>query len=194
MAKKERRRLILDAALEIFAERGLVSPPIPTITSHAGVATGTIYSYFKSRDDLIQTLFNEVETQLVVAILNDEDAFFSCCTTVERIRSHMAALVKFFLEDRNRFFFYYNFHNSPYGASYRKKRGEIPHDLGSTLSPLFQAGIDAGVIVDIPIDILFKFCVELHMAIVRDHFLAVQLLTPDLLDQIISMSLKSITK
>lgn len=46
---------ILDAAVEVIAERGYFNSPISVIASRAGVADGTIYLYFKSKDDVLRT-------------------------------------------------------------------------------------------------------------------------------------------
>ena len=46
---------ILDAAVEVIAERGYFNSPISAIAKRAGVADGTIYLYFKSKDDVLRT-------------------------------------------------------------------------------------------------------------------------------------------
>ena len=46
---------ILDAAVEVIAERGYFHSPVSAIAARAGVADGTIYLYFKSKDDVLRT-------------------------------------------------------------------------------------------------------------------------------------------
>lgn len=46
---------ILDAAVEVIAERGYFNSPVSAIAKRAGVADGTIYLYFKSKDEVLQT-------------------------------------------------------------------------------------------------------------------------------------------
>ena len=46
---------ILDAAVEVIAERGYFNSPISAIAKRAGVADGTIYLYFKSKDEVLRT-------------------------------------------------------------------------------------------------------------------------------------------
>jgi AcrR family transcriptional regulator len=192
VAKKDRRRMILGAALKVFAEQGLISPPIPFITKTAGVATGTFYSYFTSRDDLINTLYDEVESQITSHICSLNISSIEC--TEDKIKNLIAGLLNFFLEDRSRLFFLCNFHNSPYGANLRKNRGLASPNLGSILSQLLQEGIDEGLVIDMPIDIHFKYCVDVLMSIARDHHLSVQTIEPPHLDQIALMSIKSIKR
>src|SRR3989454_8372334 len=61
----DKRSRILDAAIRVFAERGFHSATVAEIARAAGVADGTIYLYFKGKDDLLLRLFDEKMTGLV---------------------------------------------------------------------------------------------------------------------------------
>ena len=60
---EERPRQILDAALEVFGERGLAGAKLDEIARRAGVSKGTIYLYFPNKEEL----FREMIRQTVVA-------------------------------------------------------------------------------------------------------------------------------
>jgi TetR/AcrR family fatty acid metabolism transcriptional regulator len=49
----DKRNEILKAAIEVFAHKGFNSASINEVASKAGVASGTVYLYFKSKDDLL---------------------------------------------------------------------------------------------------------------------------------------------
>lgn len=51
----EKYQRILDAAVEVIAERGYFNSPVSAIARRAGVADGTLYLYFKSKDDVLRT-------------------------------------------------------------------------------------------------------------------------------------------
>ncbi len=55
LAACEKYQRILDAAVEVIAERGYFHSPVSAIAKRAGVADGTIYLYFKSKDDVLRT-------------------------------------------------------------------------------------------------------------------------------------------
>jgi TetR/AcrR family transcriptional regulator, fatty acid metabolism regulator protein len=55
----------MDAAIKVFAERGFHTATVAEIARAAGVADGTIYLYFKSKDDLLLRVFDEKMTQLL---------------------------------------------------------------------------------------------------------------------------------
>jgi TetR/AcrR family transcriptional regulator, fatty acid metabolism regulator protein len=55
----ERRRQILDAAVVVFARQGFSGCRVSDIADEAGVAYGLVYHYFKSKDEVLDTLFLE---------------------------------------------------------------------------------------------------------------------------------------
>ena len=57
--KLDKRTLITDAAVEVFAEKGFHQARISDVAKRAGVADGTIYLYFKNKDDLLLSVFEE---------------------------------------------------------------------------------------------------------------------------------------
>lgn len=61
---------ILDAAEEVFAERGLAAAHMNEIASRAGVAVGTLYNHFKDRDTLLSELL-EVRRDGLLAVMDE---------------------------------------------------------------------------------------------------------------------------
>ena len=55
----DRRKQILKAAVEVFAERGFHRTRVSDIARRAGVAYGLIYHYFSSKDDVLNCVFEE---------------------------------------------------------------------------------------------------------------------------------------
>jgi TetR/AcrR family transcriptional regulator, fatty acid metabolism regulator protein len=55
----DKRAMILDAALRTFVKRGYPETKVAEISSEAGVAEGTIYNYFQSKEELLLALFDE---------------------------------------------------------------------------------------------------------------------------------------
>ena len=54
---EDKRRVILDAALRVFAGRGYAAARISDIATEAGVGKGTVYLYFDSKEDLLMGVF-----------------------------------------------------------------------------------------------------------------------------------------
>lgn len=67
-APADKRRLILDAAIRVFARQGFHTCRVSDIADEAGVAYGLVYHYFKSKDAVLDTLFLERWSVLLEAI------------------------------------------------------------------------------------------------------------------------------
>jgi TetR/AcrR family fatty acid metabolism transcriptional regulator len=55
----DKRRLILDAAIRVFARRGFHACRVSDVADEAGVAYGLVYHYFDSKEEILNTLFRE---------------------------------------------------------------------------------------------------------------------------------------
>jgi TetR/AcrR family fatty acid metabolism transcriptional regulator len=58
-ASEEKRRLILDAAVRVFARGGYHTSRVRDIAEEAGIAHGLLYHYFSSKEEVLATLFRE---------------------------------------------------------------------------------------------------------------------------------------
>ena len=64
--KPDKYYAILEGALKVFAENGYHKSQVSRIAKEAGVADGTIYLYFKKKEDILTSLFQEKLGELVV--------------------------------------------------------------------------------------------------------------------------------
>jgi AcrR family transcriptional regulator len=64
----ERRRQILSAAVRVFARQGFHASRVSDIADEAGVAYGLLYHYFRSKDELLDTVFTERWALMLEAI------------------------------------------------------------------------------------------------------------------------------
>lgn len=93
--KKEKYDLILEAALKVFAEYGFHGSQVSKIAKEADVADGTIYLYFKNKEDLLITLIREGLNALVGKINNDIKETDSADEILRKIcKIHLADLEK----------------------------------------------------------------------------------------------------
>jgi AcrR family transcriptional regulator len=68
---EDKRNGILEAATRLFAERGLTAAPTSEISKQASVAEGTLFTYFQTKDDLINALYREIKLELADAMMSD---------------------------------------------------------------------------------------------------------------------------
>ena len=66
---QDKRNAILDAATRVFAERGL-GAATSAISGAAGIAEGTLFTYFPTKDELINALYREIKLELADAMMS----------------------------------------------------------------------------------------------------------------------------
>jgi TetR/AcrR family fatty acid metabolism transcriptional regulator len=69
----DKRRLILDAAIRVFARRGFHHCRVSDVADEAGVAYGLVYHYFRSKEEILNTLFLE-RWQIMLDAIAEIDA------------------------------------------------------------------------------------------------------------------------
>lgn len=87
----QRREEILDAAARVFAAKGYHAAGISDITVEIGVAHGTLYRYFKSKQEIGERLLDRV-LQLLAQTLLQEDP--TACTTLEQFREQIIRMIE----------------------------------------------------------------------------------------------------
>jgi AcrR family transcriptional regulator len=73
--RQEKKDLILDTALEVFATHGFHGSSISMIAKHAGIAKGLMYNYFDSKEELLKAILNKGVQNIMkvfTQVLNDE--------------------------------------------------------------------------------------------------------------------------
>src|SRR4249919_1391544 len=63
--QEDKRRVILDAAVRVFAAKGYHTCRVGDIAEEAGVAHGLLYHYFSSKEEVLQTVFRENWGELI---------------------------------------------------------------------------------------------------------------------------------
>ena len=87
----DKRERILTAAERIFARRGFFAAKVSDVAKEAGVADGTIYLYFKSKDDLLISLFERRMQQVT-------DTLRTAVTGIKSPRDQLKTFIKTYLQ------------------------------------------------------------------------------------------------
>ncbi len=67
-AGRDKRNLILDAAIKVFARNGYHGSRVSDIANEAGIAYGLVYHYFKNKEEVLDTIFDEQWTGFLDAV------------------------------------------------------------------------------------------------------------------------------
>jgi TetR/AcrR family transcriptional regulator, fatty acid metabolism regulator protein len=89
-SQEDKRRLILDASVRVFARKGYHTSRVGDIAEEAGVAHGLLYHYFRSKEELLETIFRETWRDVLDAVRSVEE-------TDESARDRLAGIAKILL-------------------------------------------------------------------------------------------------
>lgn len=90
----DKRERILEAAVQVFAQRGFFQARVADIAREAGVADGTIYLYFKSKDDILISLFEDRMVGIIAAFREELERLSGARARLHRFIELHLALVR----------------------------------------------------------------------------------------------------
>lgn len=62
----DKHTAILSAATKVFARKGFFNSKVADIAAHAGIADGTVYLYFKSKDEILHSIFDRAMAEFIL--------------------------------------------------------------------------------------------------------------------------------
>lgn len=158
---KDKRTAIMDAALKLFTERGFHGTSTAQISKDAGVATGTLFNYFPTKEDLINSLYFEVKGNLSHAMgknLEAESAF------QDKLRRIWSNLVNWGVDNQEEFLFVGQFCSSPYITKFTRE--EVMKEY-VFLHRLVDEGISVGEIRDFSADLTIAMFYQASRTVVN---------------------------
>ena len=95
-ARAEKREKILDAAIKTFARKGFHQSRVTDIAQEAGVADGTIYLYFRNKDDVLISIFEEKMKMI-------HDRMLQSLENIKDPRARLSQFISFHLTQLERY-------------------------------------------------------------------------------------------
>ncbi|WP_421247747.1 TetR/AcrR family transcriptional regulator [Aeromonas jandaei] len=148
----DKRRQILDAALTLCAEDGLQGAATARIAKAAGVANGTLFHHFPSKEALILQLYQDVKTRMGLAICEADPEL----ALREQIHHYWQQAMSWMLAHPNELKFVLGFFHSPLLA--RPARSQILNDTLRFLPALLVKGQASGELMQAPAPLLLEVC------------------------------------
>lgn len=184
MKKSDKRADIMQAALELIAERGFHAATMGEIAAKAGVAAGTIYLYFDNKDMIITELHQELEEKIMKVL---HDGYPLGKSVRERFFYMFRESLQYLIVRPLHFRYMEQYFNSPYGISMRRdglfgKPGN--HDDQDILRDIFEEGISHQILKDFPVVVLFSLAIGPMVSLIRNHTLGIITLDEALIKQI----------
>ena len=145
----DKKKQILDAALKLFVEYGFHGAPTSLIAKEAGVANGTLFHYYATKDELVIALYVDIKSRMATYVFEHSKAQKTFKDTVKE--QYLAALY-WALDHKLEYRFTEQFKTSPY-------LGQIaPGEIEESLKPyhdMLRKGIKEKIIKPQSVDLLF---------------------------------------
>lgn len=174
MSRDDKREAILQATLELVAENGFHDAPCSLIAVRAGVAAGTIYRYFESKDALILELYTVLEGRITAALM---EGYTQGGPIQERFIHLAGGILEYFISHPLEFKYIEQFHNSPFGTAFRRDKLLGNTDTADSsrrcdiYKQLFNEGLAQRAIKDLPLPLLFDLAFGPIISVARNHIL-----------------------
>ena len=148
--KIDKRTAIIEAALKLFTENGFQETSTNSISKEAGVATGTLFVYFSSKDELINKIyFESKESYSSYAQLNFEET----SKFENKLKKVWNQSIEWALQNPLQFKFLLQFSNSPFITKLTKQ--EISNSF-LFLRKIFNEALETNQIIQCDIELIIS--------------------------------------
>jgi AcrR family transcriptional regulator len=110
-ASTDKAEAILEAALELFVERGFHGSAVPVLAERAGVSAGTIYHYFESKEAIVNSLYRKWKAVIAQRVF---EGFPADRPPREQFQTVWRRMAEFALSHRREFAFLELHHHASY--------------------------------------------------------------------------------
>jgi AcrR family transcriptional regulator len=160
---------IQDATMRVISRKGMAAATMQEIADEAGVAKGTIYLYFRDRDELVEKTFESAMQALLARI---DAALAQDVPLEQKLRGIMTAKFSFFNSNREFFRLYLSL-RMPEGTAARQRRQKQHcqpqyRDRTRKLSEVLAQAMERGEIRRTDADKLALFIIEGSTAIILE--------------------------
>lgn len=145
----DKQKELLAAALKLFVEFGFHGTPTSKIAKEAGVANGTLFHYYPTKDDLIISLYIAIKLEMAAYVesqANPDDDY------KKQFKNQFVNALHWAMSHPDEFQYMQQFYNSPYAALMQSEilQKQIEKACGD-----IQKAIDAGIVKPFPVDYIF---------------------------------------
>lgn len=145
----DRQKEILSAALKLFVAYGFHGTPTSKIAEDAGVANGTLFHYYKTKDELVVGLYNDIKNELALSLSNiTHDSDF----IAPKFRNIFIHTIYWALNNKDKFYYLQLFYLSPHRF---KVPAEITQQHNSVATTLIKECIRKKLMKQLPPEMVF---------------------------------------
>lgn len=140
---EEKRRALMDAAVALFSLQGFHATPTQQISERAGVSAGTLFRYFRTKEDLIDSLYSSIHRALSDVV---DEAIRPEIPVEEQIQNVKRQVLHWMFENPKKALFFEQFSSSPNITEKAKEEAVIRF---SAIDDLYQRAVSRGLLAGI---------------------------------------------
>jgi AcrR family transcriptional regulator len=168
----DKKQAIFESMLDLISKHGFHSSPMSEVAKQANVATGTIYHYFKSKDELICALYVKIKAEGTLVLLKNDD---SNKAFRDRFRLFYQQSFNYFTKNTKEFYFLEQFSCSPFIHQLSKTELQA---LEQPIYDFLRRGVFTQVLRDISPKIMTSFVVGSSSALIKLQLSGEFIVTP----------------
>ena len=158
MTTKEK---ILQSALKLFATQGIDKTSTAQITRDVGIASGTLFVHFKTKQELIDTLYLNIKKEA----MNGLEAFIDPKVSVEKnIKNVLRNLIEHYIKHYNEFIFMELVENDPQVSKKALKKAQ---KLYANITKITAEWIKQGHLKDLGLEFIHSVMWNISMVVIR---------------------------
>jgi AcrR family transcriptional regulator len=161
--KSGKRDDLLNAALKLIAEQGFHATPMSQIAEEANIGVGTIYRYFKNKEELINGLYLELRKRMAEAIDKDQDR--TATIKIQFVKS-LQNLIGYLIEHPEEIHFTEQYESSPFITEATKAEIE---KIASPISALLARAQKENLLKPLPFTVLMSMFSGASMGLLKAY-------------------------
>ena len=188
---KDKRAIILQAALELIAERGFHGAPMSLVAQRAGVSAGIIYHYFASKEELIHALYRQIEADFSRALLGGGPQLLPLAKAFTQIWLNA---YRFYRSHPHEARFLEQYKHSPFHQATVVPDELLPEGDFAFMAQLFAADPAERPIKDLPFDVIYELTLGVAARVAYHHASDEHAIDEQLLEQIAAACWQAIAR
>ncbi len=186
----DKRTAILNATLDLVAERGFHNAPVSQVAKRSGVSAGIIYHYFENKDDLIHALYKHIKQQYGHALMQDSPHLLPWPDHLVKLWHNAYS---YYVTNSRETAFIEQYENSPYYEGWEVS-GVLEDENMQALMKMIQQDFSRGYIIEVPFDVLYELTLGVAVGLAKREISGTLQTTDQLLDLVAQACVRAVAK
>ncbi|MEM7336200.1 MAG: TetR/AcrR family transcriptional regulator [Chloroflexota bacterium] len=186
LQRTNRYQYILDATLALVAEEGLLKTSMSKIFKRSKSSPGVVYHYFSSKDEIMDTLFLRITSEMMAQIMGNVDPEQAILV---RYKDLWLKKYHFHFNNPDKTIFLEQYKNSSYFSAEREQQMQ---QIMMGLLSMGQRDIERGLVVPLGLDVIYTMTFTVALNLAKLHIDGEITLDATILDAVAERSCQSI--